>query len=161
MRSLAELMFWWAAGLGIWMLTLSSVSAAELAVAMPSALLCAGVAVGGRRALGARWRPEPVWLRWFVLLPVAVAVDSVRVVALVVRTGGRTDAAGSFRTYSVRPRPGTGRQDAWDAVAVLAVSATPGSFVVDVDTTDDGSKVTMLTHSLSSGKPDMAEAVGR
>jgi hypothetical protein len=46
-------------------------------------------------------------------------------------------------------------------LAVLAVSSTPGSLVVDIEPGQDGSTVTLLTHSMVAGGPDMAEVVRR
>src|SRR4051794_1105451 len=79
MGVLLEALFWEAAGVGTWLLTLSSVSAAELVVAALATAPCAAVAVAARRAVGGSWSPRPRWTAWLVPLPVAVLADTGRV----------------------------------------------------------------------------------
>jgi hypothetical protein len=161
MRTVGEVLWWSVAGVVIWLLTLSSVSVPELVLAGASSLMCAGAAVAGRKLLGATWRFRPGWLRWLVSLPTAVAADTVRILGVPVRTSGRSDDAGYFRSYQVKCQVDRPTQEAWEALAVIAVSATPGAFVVDIQQGRDGSTITLLTHSLTAGGPDMAEVIRR
>ena len=155
MRQLAELLFWWAAATGVWLLTLSSMSLPEVSTAAAAGLPCAVLAILSRRAVGGSWPPRPAWLRWAAPLPVAVVADGARVLgrAAAVLVGRRIEQ-GELRPVQLpRERP-EARRNSREAMAVALVSATPGSVVVDLD--DSGR---MLTHALGSGSPQVDEAV--
>lgn len=155
----AEVAVWWAALFGVWLLTLSSVTLSEAAVAAASALVCAGLATLARSATGQRWRPVAEWVRWLPALPLAVVSDTVAVFAAAIRSAvTRTPAGRGLREVEF----GGGRGDApaaatRRAAATLAVSATPSSVVVD----DDPDRGVLVVHQLAAGPVSMEKVVGR
>lgn len=158
MRLLAELLFWWAAAIGVWLLTLSSMSLPEVSIAAAAGLPCAVAAIASRRAVEGSWPPRAAWLRWAAPLPVAVVADGVRVLgrAAGVLVGRRIEE-GEIRPVQLpRERPAPRRQSR-EAMAVTLVSATPGTVVFDLD--DDSGR--MLLHELGGGRPQVDEAVSR
>jgi multisubunit Na+/H+ antiporter MnhE subunit len=155
--AVAEVLCWWAASLGLWLLTLSSVSPPELTVAIVCGLPCALAARAGRRAIGDAWLPRPVWLGWLAALPASVAADSARLAALLPRAvRGRADP-GRLRDVQL-PEAGPGPVAlARRALGTLAISASPATLVVDSDP-EDGR---LLVHSLGSGRPHLDRVVAR
>lgn len=156
MRQLAELLFWWAAATGIWLLTLSSMSLPEVSISAAAGLPCAVLAIAARRAVGGSWPPRPAWVRWAAPLPVAVVADGARVLgrAAGVLVGRRIEK-GEIRPVQLpRERPAPRRQSR-EAMAVALTNAAPGTVVIDLD--DDSGR--MLLHALGSGSPSMDEAV--
>jgi multisubunit Na+/H+ antiporter MnhE subunit len=158
MRRFPELIVWWAAATGLWLLTLSSTSLPEVLVALGCALPCAVLTVAARRAVRGSWPVQPGWLRWLLPLPAAVLADTARVLArgagvLV----GRRPASGELRTVRLpRDRP-AGRWRTRQAWAAVLVTAAPGTLVVDVD---EGSG-DLRVHALGAGAPSMEEVVCR
>jgi multisubunit Na+/H+ antiporter MnhE subunit len=129
--TLAEVAVWWVVTVGVWMASLSAWSPHELEVAVPCALLCALAAAGARRAVRGRWHVPGEMLTWLALLPVAIVTDAVKVLSLPLR-GGR-GAGTSFRTVTVSGRGDSAEQSGRRAVATIALSSTPGSYVVATD----------------------------
>jgi hypothetical protein len=126
---IVELLGWYAVAVGVWMASLSAWSGQELVVAAGCAVPCAVAAVGARRAIGGAWRLPAESLRWFVMLPAAIVVDAVRVLSWPVRSA----SGGSFRTIDVGA-PGEASSAAGRrAAASLAMSCTPGAYVVAAD----------------------------
>lgn len=150
-----ELAAWWAATLGLWLLTLSSVNSPDLIVAVPSTLVCAVLAVAVRRALGASWRWPDGTGRWAARLPLAVLLDAVGVLSLPFRPGGRS-RAGEWQRVPVLPGADP-RRTTKRTVATVLVSSTPGSVVVN----DDDDTGELLVHSLIGGPWSMEEVVRR
>jgi multisubunit Na+/H+ antiporter MnhE subunit len=151
-----EAAFWWAVCVGIWLLTLSSISTAEVVTAVVASVPCAVLAVAARRGVEGSWLLRPRWARWLLPLPVAVLGDAVRVLGLAAGVlVGRRIPDGEVRSVDLpRDRPArlqAGRQ----AAAVLAVGAAPGTVVLDID--EDTGR--MLVHALGAGRPRMEEAV--
>ena len=158
MRTVAEVVFWWAAGVGVWLLTLSSVSLPEALIATGCALPCAVLAVVARRAVGGSWPVRPGWARWLLPLPAAVVADAGRVLGLATLVlAGRRVPAGDERTVTLHPDRPVWRWQARQAVATVLVTATPGTVVLDVDE-DSGE---MRLHALGSGRPSMEQVVRR
>jgi multisubunit Na+/H+ antiporter MnhE subunit len=158
MRHVPEVALWWAACTGTWLLTLSSVSTPELVAALAAGLACAGVAVLARRAVRGPLHPRPAWLRWLLPVPVAVLADSVRVLG--VAGGvllGRRIPDGELRRVTLPRDPDPADWQNRQAAAVVLVSASPGTVVLDVDA-DTGEA---LVHDLAGGRPDLLEAVRR
>jgi multisubunit Na+/H+ antiporter MnhE subunit len=155
--TVAELLCWWAASLGLWLLTLSSVSPSELAVAIVCGLPCALAARAGRRATGGAWLPRPVWLGWLAVLPASVVADSARLAALLPRAARGRAHPGRLRGIQLpRAEPGPVRR-ARHALGTLALSASPAAIVVDSDP-ENG---TLLVHSFRSGRPHLDRVVAR
>jgi multisubunit Na+/H+ antiporter MnhE subunit len=150
-----EALVWWAACLGVWLVSLSALSGGEILVATVASLGPAVLAVVVRETAGNTWslrrvRPDrrlPGRLGAVALLPVVLVADTIQALGSVpARHQGR------FR----RVRVTDARGDAPDnrgrrAVATLAVSVTPGSVVADIDP-ETGEA---LVHVLSEHGPDM------
>jgi multisubunit Na+/H+ antiporter MnhE subunit len=153
-----EVAFWWAVGVGLWLLTLSSVSGQELVAAIATGLPCAVMAVLARRVVRGPLQPRAAWLRWLLPVPVAVLTDSARVLGVAAGALiGRRIPDGDLRRVSL---PRDDSADDWQnrqAAAVVLVSASPGTVVLDVDA-DTGRA---LVHELASGRPDVLTAVQR
>jgi multisubunit Na+/H+ antiporter MnhE subunit len=141
----------------VWVVTLSSVATSEMASAAGSSLLCAVAATAARSAVGGRWRPSPRWVAWLARIPVAVVVDTVRVWALAAsHSTRRTRAVGRIERFRL-PRADEATTNAREALATLAVSSTPGSFVFDVDEDEPA----LIVHALVPTVPSVADAVVR
>lgn len=146
-----ELVVWAGLCFGVWLLTLSSVTSQDVLLALPAAVLAAICAVGGRRVAGGRWRLRPAWARWYLGLPVAILFDTVKVLALVYsarRNYGRTETIDlpDDEEHDVA----AGRC----AVGAMAMSASPGTYVVDADP----DRRRMTVHTVGSPAPKWAEA---
>lgn len=162
MASVGEVLVWWVVLVGIWLCTLSSPSASEMGVSVASGLLCALVAVPVRRALHARWHPQLSWLRWLLPLPAAVLADMVRLFALALRprratAAGGDDKDGELSEIQLPADDHPHRAGIRRALASLALSATPATYVVDSRPEDN----VLIVHSLGSGAPSLDEAVSR
>ena len=156
MRQLAELLFWWAAAMGVWLLTLSSMSLPEVSIAAASALPCAVLAIAARRAVGGSWPPRAAWLRWAAPLPVAVLADGVRVLgrAAGVLVGRRIEDGELRPVHLPRERPAP-RRHSRESMAVTLTNASPGTVVIDLD--EDSGR--MLLHALGLGSSLMEKVV--
>lgn len=152
-----EVAWWWAVSCGVWLLTLSSISAAELIVALSCGLPCGFAARATRRSLGGEWRLRPRWSLWVGPLVVAVLADSARLVATSLRSVARTGQAGQLTAVSLPPGEPEHVFAGREAVGTVALSATPGTFVVDCDP----ERHVLTVHSLVSGPPAMEEVVQR
>jgi multisubunit Na+/H+ antiporter MnhE subunit len=157
MRQLPELLFWWAAATGIWLLTLSSMSLPEVLFAVGCALPCAVLTVMARHAVRGSWPVQPGWLRWLLPLPAAVAADTVRVLGRGAAVLAGRRPGGNIRTVRLHRDRAAGRWRTRQAWASMLVTAAPGTVVVDVDE-DSGE---MRLHDLGAGAPAMEEAVRR
>jgi multisubunit Na+/H+ antiporter MnhE subunit len=157
-RQLPEVALWWAACVGTWLLTLSSVNTPELVTAIVAGLPCAVLAVLARRAVRGPLSPRAAWLRWLLPVPGAVLADSARVLGVAAGALlGRRIPDGDLRRVTL---PRDAADDDWQnrqAAAVVLVSASPGSVLVDVDA-DTGEA---LVHELATGRPDVLKAVQR
>lgn len=162
MAAVGEVLAWWAVLVGIWLTTLSSPSSSELGISVASGLACALVAVPVRRALRAKWHPQPSWVQWLLPLPAAVLADTVRLFVLAFRprrtTGGGDDPKdGELSEIRLPVDDDPHRAGIRRALASLALSATPGTYVVDSRPEDN----VLIVHSLGSGAPRLDEVVSR
>jgi hypothetical protein len=127
-----ETLCWWVACTGVWVATLGTVTTPELVAATSAALPCAVLARAGRRAMRLRARiPARAWL-WLALVPIIAVTDLGRVV----RWAGRVDRdyrVSSWLVVRALPVGESPRATGWRAVAIAAVSATPGTLVLDLD----------------------------
>ena len=158
MRYLPEVVLWWAAAVGTWLLTLSSLSTPEVVAAVVAGLPCAVMAVLARRAVRGPLFPRAAWLRWLPPVPVAVVADTVRVLGLAagVLVGRRIPEGDVRRVQLRRDRDDQQWQNRQAAAAVL-VTTSPGTVVLDVDP-DSGA---MLVHDLGGGRPSLEDVVRR
>ena len=157
MRTVAVVFSWWAACVGLWLLTLSSVTVAEALIATGCALPCAVLAVVARRAVEGSWPVQPGWTRWLVPLPVAVVTDAVRVLGRGAGVLFGRVPSGDLRTVQLHRDRATGRWRARQALATVLVTAAPGTVVLDV-AEDSGD---MCVHALGAGRPSMEKVVRR
>lgn len=129
-RLIGETVSWWALCFGLWLLTLSTVTSDDVALALAAGLLSAACAAGARRLTGGRWTMRWRWARWLATLPVAVTADTVGVLAGVYRlhrTRGCTD------TITLPSRESNSLTEGRAALASLMLSASPASYVFDRD----------------------------
>lgn len=153
----AEVVVWWGLLVGVWVLTLSSAPPMELYIAAASALPCAVMAPIARRAIETAWRPDPRWLRWLAVLPVSVVVDTAALFGrtLARRLTGRP-FEGELKPVPLRAHRDPLRSGAHRALATVALSATPGSFVIDTRPEEDA----LLVHSVVDVPPSLDRVVG-
>lgn len=156
-RLVAEAVLWAAACFSLWLLTLSSMNKQDITAAVIAAVPCGVLAVLARRIIRGSWRFElaPV-VRFTLLLPVAIVVDTVRLLAVPLRViAGRSDGKGDID--SLRAPMIEGDRSAAAARRVLlgaGVSATPGTIVMDA--TPDG---LVRVHRMVPDRPSMLQAV--
>jgi multisubunit Na+/H+ antiporter MnhE subunit len=151
----AEIGWWWAAAVAIWALTLSSVPPQELIAAAICGLPCAIAARAGRKAVSGHWWPRLGWAAWLLPFLAAVPADAGRLLMVTIRRLVTREQPGDMREY---PMPAAEPRDvaaARHALAVLTVSATPGTFVVDSDPEEDK----IVVHTLVSGWPQLERVV--
>ncbi|MCQ9165758.1 hypothetical protein [Arthrobacter sp. STN4] len=127
-----EIMCWWGAGVLLWILTVSTVGAAELVGALAAGLAGAVFARRVRRALGLRIRIPREVPGWLAGLPRTLAADIGATLGFIVRGAGNAASAGRRRNLDW-PAGGSARAEGWRAAAAVLVSATPGTLVLDVD----------------------------
>lgn len=153
----AEVVGWWLAACGVWLLTLSSVNAAELVVALACALPCGLAAWAARIALGGSWRPRPWWVRWLAPLAVSAFTDAVRVLLVAVRRHDVGREAGRLLDVPLPEGEDEDVASARAAVATLVMSSTPGTLVVQ----GDPERRVLTLHSLVPAGSMLERAVRR
>jgi multisubunit Na+/H+ antiporter MnhE subunit len=152
-----EVLWWWAAACGVWLLTLSSVSAAELVVALACALPCGLAAWAARLALGERWRVRPQWVWWLGPLALSVFSDAARLLVLAIRPHVIDHEVGRLVDVPLREDDAQDVASGRAAIATLAMSATPGTLVVE----GDAERRVLTLHSLVPGGSRLERAVRR
>lgn len=152
-----EIGWWWAAAVAIWALTLSSVPDTELITAAACGLPSALAARAARKALGGRWRPRLRWAAWLLPLAVAVPADTARLLAVTIRRIITGEHPGELQEIQMPAGEPGDVATARHALAVLTVSASPGTFVVDSDPEEDK----IVIHTLVSGWPSLGQVVRR
>ncbi|MFE1862364.1 Na+/H+ antiporter subunit E [Streptomyces anandii] len=157
MIRVAEVVWWWVAAVGVWLLTLSSVTWQELAVAAACGLPAAVAAPAGRRAVGGCWRPRPGWIRWAATLPPSVLADTARVFWTALRHARDERPPGRVREVPLPHEAPEPVAAARRALATIALSSTPGTYVVD----DDPERHRLVVHSLSESTSPTEKAITR
>ncbi|WP_138445062.1 Na+/H+ antiporter subunit E [Sinomonas susongensis] len=147
--ALGELVLWWAGGSVFWLATASTVTLGETLVAAAVALVAAVLARVARRAIPFEAKPALAWLRWTSLVPVSAVADSARLVPWL--AGRQPEDVVEAQLPRSTGRAETGLRSG----AILALSATPGTVVIDCDP-DTG---TARMHSLVKGWPHLDERV--
>ena len=128
---MVEVVFWWAACLGVWLVSLSAVSGQELLVSVLVSLPCGVVALAGRLVAANRWGFEAAWFRSAAVLPLAIVNDAVQVIVHVLRSP-RT--GGEYVKVAVDGAAGdTARAEGRRTVATFLTTMTPSSIVTDID----------------------------
>jgi multisubunit Na+/H+ antiporter MnhE subunit len=126
-----EVASWWVLLCCLWLTTASSVSEAEMVAAVVLSVPCAVAAVGARRAVGASWRLRPGWVRCLVPLPAKAVADSCRILVMVVRQPLVAGDRGRLAEVVMTEDDDSDRAAARRALALVALSYSPGSLVVD------------------------------
>jgi multisubunit Na+/H+ antiporter MnhE subunit len=148
---------WWGASVGIWLLTLSSVTGPELVAAAACGLPCGLAARAGRHAMQASWQPRLRWARWLAALPAAVVADTGRVLMLAIRGLAGDQQPGGLRQVQLPGGERAAVAAGHRALAALAISLTPGTFVLGTDPEEN----MLLLHSLATGWPQLDRVVSR
>lgn len=145
MRALAEITAWWAVLTGLTLICISTVSVAELAVAVAAALGGALAARRIRRAAGVRIHGATGAAATALRLPGAVLAGSARLAVSLVH--GRREAG----LHRVRLRAGA--DAGW---AGLVMGASPDTCVVEVTRPDE-----LLVHRLGSSPGSLERVLSR
>ncbi|HET6877615.1 MAG TPA: hypothetical protein VFH38_08815 [Jatrophihabitans sp.] len=145
-----ELVVWAGLCFGIWLLTLSSVTSEDILLAALAAALAAVCAVAGRKVAGGRWRGRLAWTRWYLGLPVAILLDTVKVLALVYSARRHY---GRMQTLDLPEGEDHDLAAGRCAIGALGMSASPATYVVDAD--PDEHK--MIVHTVGSPAPEWAK----
>ncbi|MBN9110853.1 MAG: hypothetical protein J0I34_18985 [Pseudonocardia sp.] len=119
----AETAIWWVLLAALWLLVAPTPSPPEIVLAAVAAVPCAVAATVTRRVLAAGWRVERRW--WRRVAP--LVVGAVRETAALL---GRAPRAVVTRVDLDRGRDAATRAGR-EAAATIALSATPGSVVLD------------------------------
>jgi multisubunit Na+/H+ antiporter MnhE subunit len=152
-----EILWWWAAAVATWALTLSSVSHPELIAAAACGLPSALAARAGRKAVGGSWRPRWRWAWWILPLAAAVPADAARLLAVTARRLISRESLGELREIRMPAGEPDDVAAARHAMAVLTISASPGTFVADSNPEEDK----IVIHTLISGRPSLEQVVRR
>lgn len=152
-RFVAETAAWGVVCLGVWVVTLSTITVPELVLGALVAAACGALGAAARRALGIRgvlpWR----WLRSVALLPAAVPLDAIAVLRSL-----RHGEAGRMERVHLNGAQGDGAAaEGRRAAYVLLVSASPGSVVLDVDPASG----VAVVHVLGAGPPHVVQRAAR
>lgn len=150
---IAESAVWWALCLGVWLVTLSAVAWQELIVAALAAVPCGVMATAARVVAGNAWRIRAAWLRPIARLPIAIVTDTAQVIVAALRRRPVEFAELTLPGGRGEDPPAAGRR----ALATLVVSASPGTFVADIDV-ESGS---ILVHKYAWRGPKIDEAATR
>lgn len=148
MRAAKELAGWALLLVGLYLALISSIDQWEAIVAVGVGILAAATGPLVRVAEHASWRPRLAWCRWLVAVPTTAVRDTATLVAVVWRRLVlRQDVRGHFRRLSAPLGGNNAQARARRALTAAAISVTPGTYVVDIDTNDG----TVLIHEL--GRP--------
>ena len=156
MARVLEIGLWWGLTVLLWLATTSPVTVAEAVVAAVCAVGCATAARAARQAVDARWRIRVRWLRWATRLPLEVAGDTLRLARL---WWARPGARGTVRPTELETDADPALAVTHRALAAVTVSAAPGSVVVDVECTSDGSALCL--HTFGPHRSGLEEVVRR
>lgn len=129
---------WWVVCAGVWLLGLGTVTVEDAVAGAAAGALSALLAVLARQLVHPPLAAPRQALQWLGRLPLTVPVETALVLAAVLRR-----ARGHEQSLPV-PRERAARRDARAALAVLALSASPGSVVVDADPAEHAIRVHTL-----------------
>lgn len=148
----AEIAVWAALCFGIWLLSLSAVSDAELAIGAASSVACGVAAMAVRRAIGLHWSVRAVPWAALPTMVLAIGSDAVQVLIRPLRRAG----AGNVEVLDTGARGQGAAAVTRRAVATMVMSASPGTVVLDAD---DRGRVTF--HTLGYRGPRSEDKVSR
>jgi multisubunit Na+/H+ antiporter MnhE subunit len=148
---------WWVFTLGLWCAFIGNISSTELLAGTAAGLICGLTVVQLRVVDWPTFRPALRWLGWVPLVLLsAVAETGILTLGLwrwVV--AGRRDLA-EFRTIPLGPAGIGSAARARHALATVAISATPGSIVLQTYPELGEARV----HVFGSGGPDLISLIG-
>lgn len=152
----ARALWWWTVTFLTYLVLLSAVTTVEMLVGAALGLVSAATGLLTARALELSGRPPLLRWRHLGWLPWDIVQDAGTLLVFLARyLLRRRDATGRFDEVVLptegRPRPAQVR-----AYGVLALSAAPGCYVVDVEVRDSGADVTCV-HRI--GTPGRTERV--
>lgn len=155
---LGEFTAWWLFTLGLWCAFIGNISSSELVAGAAAGLISALTAVQLRITDWPTFRPRLRWIAWLPLV-IATAVVETGVLAheLWRWTVRRQRDRGEFRSVAFRPAGRDARTRAQHALATVAVSATPGSIVVETYPDLGEARVHVFG---STERPDLLGKVG-
>jgi multisubunit Na+/H+ antiporter MnhE subunit len=151
LKTVASVVFVAAGCLGIWLLTLSSVSDEELLVGSLCALAAGAVAVAVKRATRVHWSVRAIPLRLLLRVPFTVVGDALQVLARPIPGVGRP---AKVKAHDLRQRGGSAEATTRRVATTLAVTSAPGGVVLDLDA--ESGRLTL--HSLQTAGPHPEEA---
>ncbi|WP_409179589.1 Na+/H+ antiporter subunit E [Amycolatopsis sp. VS8301801F10] len=125
MGAATEILLWWLALTGLWILTLSAPAIPELLAGAGAAAVCAVAARSARRAMNGAWQFKAAWLTWLAPLPKAALSESIAALRAVFQR----PSAGNCEKVTVPAEP-RAQHEARLAVATVVVGCTPGAMVV-------------------------------
>lgn len=137
--------------LGIWLLSLSSVSDEELLVGSLCALATGAAAVAAKRATKVHWSVRAIPVRPLLRVPIAVVGDAVQVLVRPIPGVGRP---GKVVTHDLPQRGESAAVTTRRVVTTLAVTSAPGTLVLDLDA--ESGRLTL--HSLQTAGAHPEEA---
>lgn len=153
-----ELIAWWVALAGGWLLLISSLTLADALLGVALAVPAAAAAVLARHALGVAYGPPRGLGRLLAVLPAAVVSDTLTLVRLL---GGELrrhgEPPGGMRRISLAARGSAPADASWTALAAGGMSLSPGSYAVEADEGEH----TVLVHALRPGPDVLDRAVRR
>lgn len=153
-----EVMAWTLAAWGVWLVSLTAISAEDLGVGGGCAVLCGLTAAAVRRLVQGHGRPTWWTARPAVLLPVVIAAEAVMVLAAPWRPSHRRSRSGGGRLQRLAITTGdTPVARARRSFAVVVVSASPGSVVLEADP-DTGD---FVVHTFGSAGPTLPSRFAR
>jgi multisubunit Na+/H+ antiporter MnhE subunit len=137
--------------LGIWLLSLSSVSDEDLLVGSLCALTTGAVAVAAKRATKVHWSVRAIPVRPLLRVPMAVVGDAVQVLARPLPGVGRP---AKVVAHDLAQRGESAAATTRRVVTTLAVTSAPGTLVLDLDA--ESGRLTL--HSLQTAGAHPEEA---
>ena len=150
---------WWVLSMLLWLLLTSTVNAAEAIVGFGASVIAATATelVRSTRTFG--FRPRLRWLRAAAGLPFRIATDSVSVFrALVLHVSRRKRVRGSLHAIPFRHgRDGNARESARRGLAIVGVTMSPNSVVLEIDP----ERNELVVHQLVSAPHDVEKTLGR
>lgn len=149
-----EVVVWTAVLVAVWVATLTAIGVLEVVVAVVVAVPLAVLATATRRVLDAPAELPAGWWRWALRLPGAVVADTARLTVATVRAIATRTALGCERTLGLPDPPTTG-PDGRASLGAITISATPASYVADVE------EGTLVVHALSDEPSALERAVAR
>ena len=133
-RLVTTVVVWWAVATGLWCVFIGTITTSEVLAGVAAGAIAAGGA-GHLRVIGwPTFRIRPRWVRWLPGLVAMTMRDTARLARLLIRAVPRRGRVqGRFETDRFGPTGSGADALGYRAVATLALTSTPGSYIVDTD----------------------------